>query len=450
MAKIGKSFFAHLNFWMQASLLFALFAVGYIVIDKHNARFDLTQDKVFTLSAKSAEIVKGLGSEDVVIKAFFKSDQEGKQELEELVKIYSHANPSIQYQAIDPDRQPGEAARYNVDEYGTILIEKQERRERIREISEEAITGALLKLAQDRRKQVYFVAGHGERNLQDQEKSGYSQLITRLEVENYLVKEIVLAREIIPGEADMLIIAGPQADLAPEELRALKAFLDAGGNVLMMLDPMEAQLDNVTSWLSGYGVTVRQDIIVDKLSRVFGADFLIPVITTYGNHPITENFNVASFLPLTRSVLRAEDVPEGLLVTELALTSQGSWAEQDISELEQGEVTFEEGDFAGPISVAVVVEKDDSPMRLGVFGDSDFADNSHLYLSGNKDLILNSIAWLAGEEKLVTIRPKRREPTPLMLSAKQQKLIFVIPVFLLPILAFGTGLSVLFYRRRYN
>ena len=189
--------------------------------------------------------------------------------------------------------------------------------------------------------------------------------------------------------------------------------------------------------------------MVDKWSRVFGADYLIPVVTQYGRHPITEKFTAASFLPIARTVTAAGDIPENLHVTELALTSPGSWAESDWKQVNEGKVSQDEGEAKGPLSLAVAVEKAESSFRLVVFGDSDFADNAHFYLSGNTDLALNTVAWLSGDEKLVTIRPKERASTPLVLTERQQKLVFAIPIFALPILSIGSGLGVFLFRKKY-
>jgi len=450
MGKIRHAFWARLNFWTAAILLLAFFILAYLVLTRYNARYDWTKDKIFTLSAKTSEVLKDLGTEPVRVKAFFKEDQPGREELEDLLKMYQDANSRFGYEFLDPDRNPGQSKIYNVDEYGTIVIERKDRRERVRDITEEELTNALLKLTEARQKTVFFSKGHGERKLEDAGGSGYSHFRTKLETENYIVKEILLAREAIPAEADVIVIAGPQSDLLPEEIQALRQYLEKGGSLLLLLDPLDAPLEQFGKWLGEYGIVLGHDVIIDKLSRVFGGDYLIPIVTQYGEHKITQNFNVASFLPYSCSITAAKEIPEGYEVIELAFTSQGSWAERDWVQIKGGEVTFDETDLAGPVSLSAVVEKKDSKMKLVIFGDSDFADNAHFYLSGNKDLILNSVAWASGEEKLVSIRSKGRESAPLILSARQQKILFIVPVLALPLISFGTGLAVLLFRKRYS
>lgn len=449
MGKVIRNFITRLNLATLAALLLIFLSLLYVVLVRHNRRFDLTRDQVFTLSPKTLEIVKGLVGGGVQVKAFFKNDQPERELLEELLKNYAYHNTSIRYEFVDPDRNPGEARRYNVDEYGTIVVELGDKRERVREITEEGLTNALLKVTQEKEKTIAFTEGHGEKPLQETVEKALSHLRERLEAENYSVKGILLVREAIPAEASLVVIAGPQSDFLAGEIEMLKRYAEGGGRLLVLLDPPEAPLTRLEEWLKGYGLVLGQGPAIDKLSRIFGGNYLVPVVTQFADHPVTEKFNIACFLPMARAVRSGSEVPEGFRVTELAFTSPGSWAEKDFAEIQKGEVSFGEGDLEGPVSLASAVEKEGSSFRLVAVGDSDFCDNAHLTLSGNKDLALNIIAWLAGEEKLVSIRPKERASTPLILTSAQQKVIFIVPVFVLPLVSLSSGLAVLLWRKKF-
>ena len=82
-----------------------------------------------------------------------------------------------------------------------------------------------------------------------------------------------------------------------------------------------------------------------------------------------------------------------------------------------------------------------------MFGDSDFAGNSYLNLSGNRDLFMNTLSWLAEEEDLIAIRPKKRESQPVVLSYIQGRVIFWTSVVLLPATVMIFGVVVLRLRR---
>ena len=75
---------------------------------------------------------------------------------------------------------------------------------------------------------------------------------------------------------------------------------------------------------------------------------------------------------------------------------------------------------------------------------------SHLYKAFNKDFILNVIAWLAGDELAISIRPRSREATPLYLKETDQQFLFYGPVLGLPFSFFVAGTCVFFWRKRFH
>ena len=97
----------------------------------------------------------------------------------------------------------------------------------------------------------------------------------------------------MPEDATVLIIAGPQKDLLPAEKESLQHYINTGGNALFLLDP--DQSPEMTTFLQEYGITVGDNMIIDPFSRVFGAGYDMPVASAYTQHPITENFNIATF-----------------------------------------------------------------------------------------------------------------------------------------------------------
>jgi ABC-type uncharacterized transport system involved in gliding motility auxiliary subunit len=85
--------------------------------------------------------------------------------------------------------------------------------------------------------------------------------------------------------------------------------------------------------------------------------------------------------------------------------------------------------------------------RLVVFGDSDLSANANVGSSGNGNLLLNTLSWLAEEEDLVAIRPKEGKNEPVMLSAEQGRLLFMLPVIGIPLATLVIGTAVVARRR---
>lgn len=172
--------------------------------------------------------------------------------------------------------------------------------------SEDKLTNALMKVIRDEIKTIHFVKGHGENNLEDETEYGYKMAKQAIEKESYPVKELLLAGvKRISDKVSVLVISGPQKDFSRDELAKITDYIARGGSTLFMLDP--ALLPELSNHLSGYGFALHNDIIVDKLIRVVGTNYLTPVVTEYKKeHPITADLsNIYTFSP--------SPVPWGLL-----------------------------------------------------------------------------------------------------------------------------------------
>ena len=86
--------------------------------------------------------------------------------------------------------------------------------------------------------------------------------------------------------------------------------------------------------------------------------------------------------------------------------------------------------------------------RAVVVGNARFATNGFLNMLGNGDLLTSSINWLAEDEDLIAISPKEASSSPLLLTAGQQRLVFWMPVVLVPGLITVFGVTVWRRRRR--
>ena len=93
---------------------------------------------------------------------------------------------------LDPDRQPELARRYEIRSYGTLVLEGYQKKQPIQRADEESFSNALLKLTRRQEKKIYFLIGHGEHDLKDTSKNGYSNLDAALEKENYQIDELNL------------------------------------------------------------------------------------------------------------------------------------------------------------------------------------------------------------------------------------------------------------------
>jgi len=435
----------------------------------HNKQYDLTHDKRYTLSPQTEKVL-GLLTQDLEAVVFTSSSEpEYRQAISDYLDRYKNSSKgTFHYRFVDPYMNPGEVEKYKVAEENTVVFVYGDNQERVVitefdlfDKGEQTLTNAILKVIADETKTVYFLINHGEKSLGEE----LTDAKILLESQNYLVEELDLLNT--PGIADdatVLVIAGPRADLFPTELESIAAYIDGGGAVLALVEP--GKLPNYDAFLEGFGLTLENDLIIDTSLRAFGGDYFMPMISGYVNHPITVNL-VPSFFSYARSVEIDDEADSGWVLTELAMTSEQAWAETNLT-AESAE--YNEGsDIPGPVPVAVIgyrnideeapdeendaaddaegSEETTTPeARFAVIGDADFIDNNLLGNYGNVDLFLNTVNWLAAQDDLVAITPKAKTSSPLLLSARQSMVMFLV-CLLVPLAVLGAGVAVWLVRR---
>ncbi|HYE93108.1 MAG TPA: GldG family protein [Terriglobales bacterium] len=431
------------------TVLLVLGVIGFVeaLSARHNARLDLTENRRNSLSPQTIQLLKALKTEVNAV-GFFRSDQPGKRVAEDLFKQYArHAGNKFTWKVVDPDREPALARRYAIESYGTVVLETKTKSEKVTDAEEEKLTNGLVKVTREGRRTVYVLQGHGEHEVNNSERAGFTEAKGALERSNYEVKPLVLAREgKVPDDAAVIIAPGPRTDLFPPEFDALDGFVGKGGKLLVMVNPFQAE--GLKKWLVKHGFELGDNLIVEPnpIGRLFGIGPEVPIVQQYESHPITRDMGgVTTLFPLTRSVAAVKAPPQGLTVRPLAQTSPQSWGATNRDALQRGEAQPDPQDPRGPLPVAAVSTKDKS--RIVVYGTSNLASNQFINLQGNRDFFLNTVSWLAEEEDQISIRPKDTKQSPVFLSAQQGQAVFLLPVVVMPALVLVAGIVVVVRRR---
>jgi len=450
--------------------LMVLLALGVVVFanalsTRHSTRWDLTENRRNTLSPQTIQLLRGLKAPVQVI-AFFRTDTPGKRTAEDLLNQYAgYSSGKFVWRLEDTDKAPGLAREYGVESYGTVVLKSADvppKIEKVQDAEEEKLTNALVKLTRSGKRVVYTLKGHGEREIGNTERAGFSQAKDQMEKANYEVKELLLAREAkIADDAALVIVAGPRTDLFPQELGALDTYLAQGGKAFFMATPFQS--DGLTKYLQKYGVLLADDVVIElnPIGQLFGVGPLVPIINQYESHPITKDLRgVMTLFPLTRSMEAAKTPPKGITVSALARTSAQSWGETDKSVFQRGEAKPDPGEKTGPLAVALVAtidpegktagaeDKKPARSRLVVVGTADFASNQFLGAQGNRDFFLNAVSWLAEQEDLISIRAKDTRQNPIVLTSAQSNLVLWLPLAVLPGAVLFCGIMVVVKRRR--
>lgn len=464
-------------------------AIQYITV-RNPKRWDLTRIGEHTLAPQSKKILETFKDkkQPVEVIAFYQTLSPAAQKAKDLLDRYRDVDSELTYSFVDPDLDRAKARQYKIDSYPSLVLKAGNKEERIQTATEEAITNALARLLKTGVKKVYFLKGHGELAPDDMEENGFSIAKEQIEKQNYKTGELVLLRaEGVPDDATILIIAGPKTDPLDNEFEAIRTFLKRGGSLMVLLNPFETP--KLAEFLKTYAIETHNDIVVDRMSKALGGDYLMPVITSYNASPITKGFKLASFFPEVRSVRITEKPVPNVVAKELALSSPLSWTINE-QQLRSGNANFDpKTGQKGPISVMAVStytnyeslnksahDKDGQPTakqasgtekdakkpssaseepitgpvkaRLAIFGSAQFAANKFYNLSGNRDLFMNTVSWLAADENLIAIRPKERRAQPLVLTGWAAWAVMFVPVIFVPLAWIIAGVIVYLSRRR--
>jgi ABC-type uncharacterized transport system involved in gliding motility auxiliary subunit len=431
--------------------------MAQVILSHHNWRLDLTPEKRFTLSGHARKVLDGL-DRDVQIIAFLRSDDARNSEIEDLLTRVGNASQHVHFSVVDVNRNPAVARQYGVDNYGSLVVECDGRRKDFANPREDMLMEAILQVTRPARKIVYFVTGHGEQSLDDTDRhNGYSAVRAALRNEFYDAQALSLTGpQDIPADASVVAIAGPRRDLLASELTKLTAYVERGGSLLIMLDPQTAP--SLVAFLGRYGVRAGDGVVVDPENRLFAGDYLTMVVPGLSDrHPVSAALKAAPLFSQARPVRFAGADDPAIKGIDFLLTAKGSWSTADLDVLRTGVASFVGGrDQPGPISVGVSVmmqtpgqSSTGHPARFIVLGDSEFADNFFIEYLGDKDLLVNAVNWLAGEEALVGERPQSRTPgvNQFFVSARQGRLAFLLGTVVEPALFLLAGAAIVLRRR---
>jgi ABC-type uncharacterized transport system involved in gliding motility auxiliary subunit len=422
-----------------------------LLLAERSWRVDLTPDRRYVLSDHARQILETL-TEEVTIRAFLRAEDPRNPEILDLLERFAAASPHVRHHVIDVNRNPALAWRYGVDAFGSIVVECGERRTEFPNPDEQTLVAAIVHVTRPQRRRVYFLTGHGERRIVERERrDGYSYARVALIQEMYDVEEIRLSDEQrVPADAAALVVASPRTRLSASVLRQIDAYVRSGGGLLALLDP--GQAPNLVGLLQRYGVVVGSEIVLDEENRLFAGDYLTILVPGRSTvHPVGASLDAPPLMSQVRPVTTvATELTEAAV--DVLKSSKTSWRTADPSPLRTGAGEFVAGrDAPGPVPVGTSVlvrGHREVPGRVLVYGDSDFATNFFLEYLGNRDLFLNSVNWLAGEEAMVASRPPAKIPgvQQFFVSASQGRAAFWLGTVVQPAVVLLIGLAV--YARR--
>lgn len=440
---------------LYIAIILAVLVLANWLANRHNKSFDATSNKRFSLSDQTEKVVRGLDRE-VTVTYFDETTR--FPTAKDLLDRYDNLSTRLKVVYVDPYKKPQLARAAGVKTTGTIFVEAGIKREEARSLTEEEITGALIRAIKDGERTVCFVSGSGEHDVEDSDGRGYSQVRELLEKNNYKVDVIsLLEKPEVPTECTILVVAGPRYEYTQPAVDAIRGYVQNGGRAAFLLDPpLQLGRDSVSEnqplakLLESWGVVLNKDIVLDTsgVGQLFGLGPEVPLVTSYDSHAIVREMKgTATAFALARSLETKS--ADKVTAETLFSTTSNSFATTNLagSAIRLDPARDKKGPF--PIGAAGSYEtgKANEPGRFVVVGSSDWIANYTLRFQGNRDLFLNMMNWLSSDEDLISIRPKEPEDRKLTLTRAQMNVIRTTSQFALPLLVILAGV-VVWWRRR--
>lgn len=421
-----------MNRWLRGTnaLVFSAALVGIFVLltIMINAipglQFDLTAERKYTLSEHTLDVLSKV-DQDIQIYAFTGGSSMTDQQVVDLLEEYARRSSHITFTEVDPAKNPSLAQELDVNAYGTVVFKMGDEITHVHSyqifapgnyqqsylfMGEERFTRTINDFISEEEYPVYFLTGHNEiTELQ------LSNLYTAMRSSRFVPKELNLGLEgRVPEDAKILMIVGMQQDLTNEETEMIREYMDNGGKLFVAFNYNRNfdQWDNMNSILAEYGVSPVSGIIVDPERRFLNNPSL--TVPRYGFHTIVnklEETNFFTVLPTPIPIRGDEEPPEGLIMRELLRTTDSAYAKVDSGQ-ETVSWNKESGDLDGPFNIAYSIETRERKPRAIVVGSATFLTNDMIMQRGNRDFIMNSLAYLNEQENSIVIRPREETFAP--------------------------------------
>jgi ABC-type uncharacterized transport system involved in gliding motility auxiliary subunit len=446
-----------INSAIFVSLLIAIIGALAYLSTRYTLTADWTANGRHTLSEASRILLSKIDG-PVDITAFAPEDQELRDTIEDLVERYQVHKPDLSLKFVNPEAAPDQLRQLNISSIGELILRYGGRTEHVSEHSEEALSNALQRLLRGQDQWLVFITGHGERDPLGNANHDLGAYGQQLQNRGFKTQALNLASTpAIPDNTAVLIIASPEVALTANELTLIEAYIDRGGSLLWLVEPGPMQgLERLADKL---GLAFPPGTVVDPSTRQYGIEqptFIL--ISRYGAESAVAGFKYVTLFPNARAI--RQQAGPGWQTTPLLTTGAQAWAESGPLE---GTVKADEGqDTKGPLDIGLSMSRDlpasiskepgsaqpdPAKQRIVVIGDGDFLSNKYVGNSGNLDLGLKLMNWLARDDQLVAIPARTSPDANLELSAKGGMLLWFSFQLLLPVLLAISGFYVWLQRR---
>jgi ABC-type uncharacterized transport system involved in gliding motility auxiliary subunit len=419
--------------------------------------------------------------------AFYDSTSASSRDRDTLLfEDYKKAsNGKIEYEFVDPDRNPVIAKQYKVDGRNQIAVaalnDKGEpnvdQAQLVKFFSQDELTNAILRVAASGEFRAYFLKVADGLQLTDAGGNGMSRLNDGLtKTLNWKTQEVSTVELMAPNskiklreqgvDGEVIVIPGGSKPLTDDEVKFLGDFLDKGGSLVVFAAPSIVASDSASSGVASADSLAAADNLSNLLFTKFGLRFaknivLDPVSALQSPlNPAAVDFSGSSYVTnrftsnrdfmvfqIPRSIETAPTLPADVNVDQLAKSTSESYAKTNVQEIIDNKLDKTDGDAKGPFILAASAENTKTGARVVLFGSSTLPTN--VWAGSNVVNFIatfNSLVWTTRFNSFmqqVTVQsPTRPQDVPVFASDGTLRTINLVTLVLLPFGALGIGLLV--------
>ena len=433
-------------------------------------RLDMTREQIYSISPETEQTLATL-DRDVTVYWLAPAGQENNTLSQVLAKYAQYEHVTVTQ--VDPVRYPGFAAAYTDEtvQPNSLLVVCGDRSmyipytdiwtysdfdayydylyyygEEYLDVfqGEGKLTGAIRYAVSDHMPVLYYLTGHGEVGVSASVRDAVA-------LENVQVEALsLLTEEAVPDDCSLLALLGPTRDLSDRERELICDYISAGGKMLITTAYTTVDMPNFDAILAQYGLGVVQGCVMEQDSRYYNYGYIDLVLPTLADHAITHPLREGGYIVMMPDAQALEALPgdPDLTVMPLLSSSDSSYLKPTLENITDYDKAA--GDLTGPFVLAAVSDNDATGAQAVVFTATDFVEPeySDAVAGANRDLFLNAIGCLAGQEQTVSIHPKVLSSDYLTFSASAANLVRILLVIVVPVLFLGAGVVIFMGRRR--
>ncbi len=469
--------------WVIAALILAIAIIINIVVAKLDFNIDVSVQKLFSLSETSIEYLDELEKTDTEIDMYLLMEMDELEDDSATRSLYRALVEYDEYDCINlidfnPNQDEETLQKINPDNIyslnmGDIVLVCGDNKRHVNGVSmyttsntydsngnvtdseeffqgENIITSGIKAVVDGYLPTVYFLTGHGEKALD----TSYSSLSTLMKSKNYRTASLNLADvDIVPEDAEIIIMAAPSSDITEREFDKLSAYLDEGGSLSVMLSPNggEFDYDNLQKLLDPFCLKLDYNYVreTDSGNHMSGDDTAIVCSIAeqeedsdlYADIQSLIDSEFITYMPKSRSL--SVDVNNenysavetgALLTTSASVIGEPFGGTYDTEALEGYELEL------------ALYSKDvaRNNAKVTVFGNAEFIDDEHIqdvsYMSSYY-VYLSTITWMANQNLDMGIGDKAAAVDYMSLTEESAyTLIFIFIALPVVIMLIGVGI----------